>query len=537
MRALPRHLEGPARYAELHGLPMGSRFSRLWQPWPELYLDLPWRVTRGKPVPLLAAWADANQFPIRLCEVELSLASPRGVLQTRRQELDLRLVEVVGGQVLLELELDEPGLWQLWADVRVERLPGAHGVAGQSLRFRNQLAPGLPEEPLQVRVDAHPMPRLPGMVQGDPHVHSSATRDMIEFGPPPELLRHAATTLDLDWFALTDHSYDLDDDPLDWHRRHPELPVWEAQQAWIRHSATTNGPFVLPGEECSVGGVGGGLLHLLILAADRFWPGSADGGEGWRPRRAEWRLPALMEALRETGSLALSAHTGEHPGPGERLLLGRRAWRGPDMALVQGHQILSGGLGGAFRHGLALWGKELAQGRMSPIVAGGDSHGHFSLGRSIRVPGRSLSWGRHQLFGRYRSSVLLDEGESLAPTAQGPDRRGQRLVEEMAGARVMLGDGPLLHAVSGGGHPVLGGPLGGSRPWLHARLHQDAGALRWLRLWGMGSHGEELVKEWRQLSEDGLEAFPADWQRWRCLRAELRQADGFAMTNAWWPSP
>lgn len=538
MRALPRHLEGPLRYAEVHGLPMGARFSRLWQPWPEICLDLPWRAMRGEAVPLLAAWADAHRFPLRLCEVELTLASPSGQLSTRRQAMDLRLEEVVGGQVLLELELEEPGLWQLWADVRVERLPGPHGVAGQTLRFRNQLLPAMPEEPLLVRVDAHPMPRLPGLAHGDPHVHSSATRDMIEFGPPPELLRRAARTLDLDWFALTDHSYDLDDDPRDWHAHDPSLPVWEAQQDWIRAAAASPGPFVLPGEECSVGGVGGGILHLLLLAARRFWPGSADGGEGWRPRRPEWRLPALMEALRDSGSLAVSAHTGERPGLGERLLLRRRSWRAADMPFVQGHQILSGGLGGAFRHGLDLWRQELAQGRMAPILAGGDSHGHFSLGRSVRIPGRSLVWGRQQLFGRYRSAVLLGEGESLRPVADlGQDRRGARLVEELAGGRVLLTDGPLLHAVSGGGHPVLGGPLMGQRPWLHARLHADAGPLLWLRLWGGGPGGELLLQEWRGVSQDGLEPFPVDWQRWRWLRAELRQKDAMALSNAWWPCP
>jgi len=533
----PRHLSGNPCYAELHGAPLGKRCSRLWQPWPSCYLDLPWRVTLGKRIPLLAAWSGAHRFPLRLCEVQLTLADPGGVLHHQRHDLSVDLRGVVGGQVLLDLQLDQPGLWQVWADVRAERLPGPHGATGMGVRFRNHLAPFLPEEPLQVRVDRQGPPRLPGMVQGDPHVHSSATRDMVEFGPPPHLLREAARSLDLDWFALTDHSYDLDDDPVDWHRNDPALPVWKAQQEWIRQAAVSQGPFVLAGEECSVGGVGGGILHLLLLAPTRFWPGGADGGEGWRPRRPEWRLPALMEALQDSGTLAVSAHTGERPGAGERWLLRRRAWKGRDMALVQGHQILSGGVGAAFQAGLDLWRGELAQGRFSPILAGGDSHGHFSLGRSVRVPALSLGWGRGQLFGRYRSAVLLQEGESLALEGNGEDRRSARLVEELASGRVLLGDGPLLHAVSGGGHPVLGGPLGGSRPWLRMEQHTAAGPLRSLRLFGGDGDGERLVHEWSDLPQEAMLPFPADWQRWRWLRAELRQAQGFAMSNAWWPAP
>jgi hypothetical protein len=385
-------------------------------------------------------------------------------------------------------------------------------------------------------VDACSLPRLPGLALGDPHVHSSGTRDMIEFGPPPALLRAAARAVELDWFALTDHSYDLDDAPDDWRRRDPALPAWRAQQDWLAAAARWPGPFVMAGEECSVGGLGGGVLHLLLLNPDRFWPGSADGGESWLPRRPEWRLPALLEALRGTGCLPVSAHTGELPGAGERLLLNRRAWRAGDVALLSAHQVLSGGLGEAFRCGRRLWLEQLGQGRETAILAGGDSHGHFSLGRSVRVPGLSLGWGRGQLFGRYRSAVLLEDDAAarLDPPPPGvPDLRSALLVEELAAGRVLLTDGPLLWFAEAGGAPCLGGALpraDGLR--LCLRTHADAGPLRWVRLHGGGPAGEALLGEWQGLGPEAELPLDPSWRRCRWLRAEARQADGFAMTNA-----
>jgi hypothetical protein len=520
------------QYAELHYAPWGRALSRLWQPWPEIYLDLPWRVRAGRPLPLLLAWADAHRYPVLLRELALTWLSPRGELRRDRLACDLRVESALGGALPLETALEEPGLWQCWVDALVERLPGSAGAAGQTLRFRNQLTARLPEEPLQVRVDAEPLPLLPGLLRGDPHAHASGTRDMIEFGPPPELLRAAAGALELDWFALTDHSYDLDDASDCWRRRDPALPAWRAQQDWLRAAAATPGPFVLPGEECSAGGLGGGVLHLLLLDPDRFYAGSADGGESLLPRRPEWRLPALLEALRGTGCLPVSAHTGESPGPAERVLLRRRAWREADLDLLGAHQILSGGLGGPFAAGRALWLEQLRRGRAAAILAGGDSHGHFSLARRLQLPGLALSWNREGLFGRYCSAVRLEGGaEALAPAAGGA--RSGRLLAELAAGRCLLGDGPLLAFEDEAGGLHWGGALPSPRRLaLRAWTLPAGGPLLNLRLFGGGYGGEELLGEWR---EGGVElSLPLDesWLGRRWLRAELRQRDAFAMTNA-----
>ncbi|MFA7329507.1 MAG: hypothetical protein WC326_00385 [Candidatus Delongbacteria bacterium] len=524
-------------YAELHYAPLGRRLSRVWQPWPELYLDLPWRVTRGTPLPLLLAWADGQRFPVRLRELDLLLCSPTGQLRRQHVELDLRVVSPVGGAILAQLELEEPGYWEIWGDVSLERLPGPTGATGQRLRFRNHLAPGLPEEPLRVRVDEQALPRLPGMVQGDPHVHSSATRDMVEFGPPPELLRAAAVALELDWFALTDHSYDLDDAPDDWARQDPALPVWHAQQEWIRQANATPGPFVVSGEECSVGGLGGGVLHLLLLEPPRFFHGSADGGESWRPRRPEWRLPELLEELAGQPCLPVSAHTAEQPGRAERWLLRRRAWSPREMALVPAQQILSGGTGADFRRGRARWLELLRTGQPSAVLAGSDSHGSFSLGRQLTAPLWRVGWDRERQFGGLRSSVLLPGGALKPPGDTAGDPRAGLLLAELRAGRTLLGNGPLLWFEDAAGTPRLGGLMertGALR--LRAVLPAACGPRAQVRAWAGNGQGEQLLAEWEGAAGEWEQAFADPWSGRAWLRAEVAMADGFAMTNALRPA-
>jgi hypothetical protein len=523
------------RYPELHYAPLGRRLSRLWQPWPELFLDLPWRVDAGRPLPLLAVWADARRFPVRLLRLELTLVSPRGQVERRAADLDLRLDGQVGGAVLERLVLEGAGLWQVWADVELERLPGGVGVAGQRLRFRNQLAPGLPEDPLTCRVDAAPPPRLPGLVACDIHVHSSATRDMVEFGPPPDLLREAAAVLGVDAFALTDHSYDLDDAPDDWSRNDPSLPVWHAQQEWIRAANATPGPFVLDGEECSVGGDAGGVLHLLLLHPPQFVAGSADGGEGVWPRRPEWRLSGLLEALEGSGCLPVAAHSAEVPGRSERWLLRRRAWSADELRRVPALQALSGGRGPWRDDALAGWVDCLRAGGRPTLLAGSDSHGAFSLDRRVRRPLWRLEQDAGRRFGDGVSHVLLP-APALSPPAGGADPRAALLLDEMRAGRVMTGNGPLLAFVDAAERVALGGPVaGGGALRLRAWLPEACGPAGTLRVLAGSTDGERerLVVEIQGPSREIVLKDP--WSRASWLRAELRMPGGWACTGALLP--
>lgn len=535
MKACPPRLATPTpplRYAELHFAPLGSGLSRHWQPWPEIYLDLPWRLDAGGRAPLLLAAADARRWPVRVGDWRLHWMDPRGRLGVRDLPGDCELTGDLEGRVVAELPLDEPGVWEFWVDGRARRLDG-----GGEIRFRNQLAKGFPEEPLRVRVDAEPLPRVEGLVRGDPHAHSSGTRDMIEFGPPPELLRRAAAALDLDWFALTDHSYDLDDAAESFWRGDPALPRWRAQQDWIAASRTAPGAFVLSGEECSVGAPEGGVLHLVLLEPPRFFPGGADSGErGW-PGRSEWSLGALLDELDGVRCLPMAAHTGETPSRGERLALRRRAWSGESLRRIPAHQPLSGGLGPEWARGRALWVEARARGLRPALLAGGDSHGHFSLNRSLSTPLWSVETRRRGLFGRHVTATRLPPADASALLAGEPDAArsaelAERLLATLRGGDALAGDGPLVGFLAADGWRFGGSVASYDGLRLAWRAAAGAGVPRRLRLWGGDASGETLLGAWIPEGSEGERGLPAAVEGCRWLRAELLQEDGFATTGA-----
>jgi len=62
---------------------------------------------------------------------------------------------------------------------------------------------------LRVRLNAPPLPALPGWYRGDIHYHSSFTDNAAERGYPLDVTKQAALQTGLNWVALADHSTDL----------------------------------------------------------------------------------------------------------------------------------------------------------------------------------------------------------------------------------------------------------------------------------------------------------------------------------------
>jgi hypothetical protein len=166
-------------------------------------------------------------------------------------------------------------------------------------------------------------------------------------------------------------------------------------------------------------------------------------------------------------------------------------------------------------------------------LAGGDSHGSFSLNRQLHSPLLRLGWNRQGLFGAYRSSVLLPPDALTAVAAGQPDLRASRLLGELGAGRVLLGNGPLLWFEDAAGRPWLGGRLTESGPLrLCARLPQAGGAQARLRLFAGGDQGEQVWTEHTVEGTDWSRLLPDPWTSRKWLRADLQQADGYAMTNA-----
>lgn len=65
---------------------------------------------------------------------------------------------------------------------------------------------------LRVRLNAAPLPQLPGWYRGDMHYHSGYTNNPAERGHPLSITRQAAIDAGFNWLVLADHSTDLSDE-------------------------------------------------------------------------------------------------------------------------------------------------------------------------------------------------------------------------------------------------------------------------------------------------------------------------------------
>ncbi|HQV33449.1 MAG TPA: CehA/McbA family metallohydrolase [Calditrichia bacterium] len=402
-------LSGSLAYAEIHyrlaGLP-----SRLFQREPEILFDLPHRARIGKSVPLFLLIKDAHRYPVELGEIRIEAIATEGGIN---KKLILSAAATVNREwhaPVFELPpdfFDAPGLWEVNITLN-------YAVKGRSGTLTQDNYPGIPHAPFQIFIAEGDLPRLPGLKWGDLHVHSNYTNSQIEFGAPLPHLVRCAGTLDLDFLAVTDHSFDLDRRAPFSRQRDPQLTNWGRFQAeCLQYADPAAGPVILPGEEVSTGNVRGENVHCLVLGAPEFFPGRGDGGEIPPFNHPTLFLPELiLKAKRHPGAVVAAAHPRDNPPFFHRLILRRGRWHRPDLHQPGiGHwQILNGRGDRAFREGLKLWVEALLDGRRIGILGGTDAHGNFNTFRQITIPMWKMVRNQQQLLGQIRTGVWA-EGE------------------------------------------------------------------------------------------------------------------------------
>lgn len=121
---------------------------------------------------------------------------------------------------------------------------------------------------------------------GDAHFHTFYSDNFVEFGAPVEASAEAAKTIGLDWFAVTDHSFDLDSDEgkIDIKdalrgNTHDEKVKWAEYKADC--AAVDSDVKCLLGEEVSVVNSRGRYVHLLGYNLENLdWAVPGEGGGG-----------------------------------------------------------------------------------------------------------------------------------------------------------------------------------------------------------------------------------------------------------------
>ena len=299
--------------------------------------------------------------------------------------------------------------------------------------FRNHSYPSVQKKRLRVYLSSDDLPDSRRIIYGDVHYHSSYTENVVEFGAPIEATAKMARAMGLSFFAVTDHSFDLDNDPTDPTRNDPDLRKW---RLFLEDCASVDGKdvTVLPGIEVSAGSAKGRNLHLLILNPGRFHQGQGDSDEAWFKNKPDDTVAEILRRL-DPAELPIAAHPFNKIPLAQQCLLRRGTWGSDDVRQdnLAGLQIFNGEVDKDLKKSLKKWVGLLLRGEKKFIYAGNDAHGNFNRNIRIKIPYVWLKGGTSQIFGFMKTGVVSNERPE-----------GKALIAQLRKGRCFVTTGPSI---------------------------------------------------------------------------------------------
>ncbi len=387
----------PIAYAEMH-YRFRYFFSFLKKRHPEIIIDAPYRVVTGQTFPVVLIIKDAHRYPATLKHITLYFNDQIVLDKNMNQPLIMPYQDFIFS---LPCTI-ESGLLQIQAKIEYKIGRKTFICFNHNYRSRSHSA-------LQVEVARQSFPTFEHFVHGDLHSHSNYTNDQIEFGASVETTAAIARSLGLRFLAITDHSYDLDDQQNNYLQNDPSLGKWQAFKEEVDRFNNTHPDFcILPGEEVSVRNHHQKNIHLLILNDSNFYPGSGDSGEKWLHFYSEYTLKEIIDRL-QAEALAVAAHPAERPPYLHRKLLNRSEWQMEDLQSqkIYFFQFLNGYSEQETERSIEQWKILLLRGQRAYILAGNDSHGNFARNIHIKLPFLSIEEDRSHLLGLWRTVLYL----------------------------------------------------------------------------------------------------------------------------------
>jgi hypothetical protein len=253
--------------------------------------------------------------------------------------------------------------------------------------------PFLQPKPLMVNFLKEMPPKPDGWLAGDTHCHSSYTSDSVEFGAAPEVLQKAAKAVGLDFFCITDHSYDLLNED-----RFKKLKMR------IEELNSASASVIILGEEISCGNSKKQNVHLLSFGNENYVEGHGDGGRRWWDTSPD--LP-IQKAIEKSGVLCFAAHPKIEMLRSEKILLKRGHWNFNDLTenKICGIEFWNGFRERDFYEGRSLWIECLLAGYKLLPIGGSDAHGDLNSYTAVKRPLWSLKCNMEHVFGLVRTVI------------------------------------------------------------------------------------------------------------------------------------
>ena len=439
-------------YPEIHFV-LAKGLSLISRRYPEIVFDAPWRARKGELIPITCIINDANKYPVELLDIKAQIFGEG--LEMECSLFDRTFGEAISSTYLSQKpkNLKTPCRIHIkdsyWYAMDYIQLPedvvgpiAIHPQIEFILRGKRRVAstdnlPGLSHSPLRIYISEEPLPTFDGWYYGDAHWHSDKTKDQVEFAAPIEVAASFGKAIGLHWFAVTDHSYDLDSPVDDYFDIDPDLIKWKKLCGEIELANSQFDDFVvLRGEEVSCGNSKGQNVHLLVYGVPEFIPGRGDSAKtGFDFKfKPDLSLQEVLEIVRNYNGVAYAAHPNADNSFLGRLILNRGTWLDSDCIMdgCYGLQFWNGCSGQRFKDGYKRWLKLLLDGQKRYIIAGSDAHGDFNRTRKMKFPWVKLVESMDSSFGKPRTCLYC--GSTL---------NENNILEAMRCGRAVITDGPL----------------------------------------------------------------------------------------------
>lgn len=439
-------------YPEIHFV-LIKGFSLISKRCPEIVFDAPWRSRRGELIPIACIINDAHKYPIELLDIKAQIFGEG--LEVEHSLFDRTFDEAIYPTYLGRKPKKLSAPWRIhisdsyWYMMDYIQLPddfvgpiAIHPQIEFILRGKRRIAstdnlPGLSHAPLRTYISDDPLPTFDGWYYGDTHWHSDKTEDQVEFAAPVEVAASFGRAIGLSWFAVTDHSYDLDAPLENYFDIDPDLTKWKNLAEEVELANSQFDDFVvLRGEEVSCGNSKDQNVHLLVYGVPEFIPGRGDSGKtGFDFKfKPDLSLQEVLEIVQNYNGVTYAAHPNADNSFLGRLILNRGTWLDSDCKMegCYGLQFWNGCSGQRFTDGYKRWLRLLLDGQKRYIIAGSDAHGDFNRTRKMKFPWVKLVESMDSSFGKPRTCLYCDS--TLTE---------RNILDAMRCGRAVITDGPL----------------------------------------------------------------------------------------------